>query len=192
MADKIARKDFFNNEKSDLSNAIDKKREADVLLIVGSMYVYLVTHGEMPVKDEVFERILLDKIDLNQLNEHFLWQTFMRLNEIVIQLRRWGEIQSAETIEKILLKIDYAKLADFSFSMAGGILGIALFGADINLAKPIIELGKTDTKYRDALGEVKMWLINSFPYLSGVYRETGRRLLNELDDIPIPDQKSIV
>ena len=63
---------------------------------------------------------------------------------------------------------------------------MVLLGVEYTLLKPILDMGVSQKKVRDALGHVKDWLSYAFPQLPGLHREAARRILSTLEDIPIP------
>ena len=65
---------------------------------------------------------------------------------------------------------------------------MVLLGVDYALLKPILVMSMSDKKVRNALGQVKPWLSYAFSKLPGSHREIARRILADLEDIPIPEK----
>ena len=46
----------------------------------------------------------------------------------------------------------------------------------------------SDKKVQNALGQIKPWLSDTSLKLPGSYREIARKILSDLEDIPIPEK----
>ena len=106
------------------------------------------------------------------------------LLELLIQLLSWGETQWVSDIESFLEALDVRECEPFAESYTMRIGLATLQGAEMSLWDTVVETGKIEKKFRDALGRFKEFLNYAFPFLPAFAMDRARMMLSSMEDIP--------
>ena len=187
LASSVSTDDFLEQSLLQIPESIEENHGPVVTIVLASLYVYLCVNGRIPDNVSVFKDKQTELSNIWKLNEPFDWQSHLILANILMQLQLWGDFESAKDIENIFHQIDYSTFSNSTHDVIGEIISAILLGADYSLLLPILEKKNTDKKIRRDLKELKSWLSQIFSVAPGSYRETIRKILNDLKDIPLPE-----
>ena len=189
-AREIAEPGFLDEELPLLPKRIKDNEGLVAATVLAALYVYLCTHGKMPESAKVFDDNPMLARDMSRLAEPFNWHCLLRLITILNQLQSWRDFKWAGIISKLFRDIDYSGISESSTIqyVVSGIISMVLLGADYALLRPILVMSASDKKVRNALGQVKPSLKYTFSKLPGSHREIARKILSDLEDIPIPEK----
>jgi hypothetical protein len=190
LAGEIAAPGFLDEELPLLPKRIKDNDGPVAVTVLAALYVYLCTHGKMPEGAKVFGDNPMLARDMSRLEEPFNWHCLLRLITILNQLQSWRDFKWAGIISKLLRDVDYSGISESSTikHVVSGMISMVLLGVDYALLKPILVMSVSDKKVRNALGQVKPWLSYAFSKLPGSHREIARKILSDLEDIPIPEK----
>ena len=190
LAGEIAKPGFLDEELPLLPKRIKDNEGPVAATVLAALHVYLCTHGKMPESAKVFDDNRMLARDMSRLEEPFNWHCLLRLITILNQLQSWRDFKWAGIISKLFRDIDYARISESSTiqDVVSGIISMVLLGVDYALLRPILVMSASDKKVRNALGQVKPWLSYAFSKLPGSHREIARKILSDLEDIPIPEK----
>ena len=188
LAGEIAKPGFLDKELPLLPKRIKDNEGSIAAVVLAALHVYLCTHGKMPESAKVFDDNPMLAKNMSGLEYPFNWYCLLRLITILNQLQSWRDFKWAGIISKLFRDIDYAGISESSTiqDVVSGIISMVLLGVDYTLLKPILVMSVSDKKVRNALGQVKPWLSYTFSKLPGLHREIARKILADLEDIPIP------
>jgi len=190
LAREIAEPGFLDEELPLLPKRIKHNEGSIAAVVLAALYVYLCTHGKMPEGAKVFDNNLMLARDISRLKDPFNWHCLVRLITILGQLQSWRDFKWAGIISKLFRHVDYSGISESSAIQAvvSGIISMVLLGVDYALLRPILVMSTSDKKVRNALGQVKPLLTYTFSKLPGSHREIARKILSDLEDIPIPEK----
>ena len=194
LAGEIAKPGFLDEELPLLPKRIKDNEGSIAAVVLAALHVYLCTHGKMPEGAKVFDNNPMLARDMSRLEEPFNWHCLLRLITILNQLQSWRDFKWAGIISKLFRDIDYARISESSTiqDVVSGIISMVLLGVDYALLRPILVMSASDKKVRNALGQVKPWLSYAFSKLPGSHREIARKILSDLEDIPIPEKTTAI
>ncbi len=190
LAGEIAKPEFLDEELPLLPKRIKDNEGSIAAVVLAALHVYLCTHGKMPESAKVFDDNPMLARDMSGLEHPFNWHCLLRLITILNQLQSWRDFKDAGIISKLFRDIDYARITEPSTMqhVVSGIISMVLLGVNYALLRPILVMSTSDKKVRNALGQVKPWLSYAFSKLPGSHREIARKILSDLEDIPMPDK----
>jgi hypothetical protein len=187
IAENVSKAGFLDEELPLLPRRIKDNEGPLAAIALAALYVFLCTRGKMPDSSRVFEENPMLARDISRLDDSSGWRCLLMLLTIIGQLQAWGNFKWAGVIAKLFRHVDYSGMSDSStMQVVWGAISVVLLGVEYTLLKPILDMGVSQKKVRDALGQVKDWLSYAFPQLPGSHREAARRILSALEDIPIP------
>ncbi|MEA1992010.1 MAG: SIR2 family protein [Thermodesulfobacteriota bacterium] len=194
IAEAVSKSGFLDEELPLLPRRIeDNEGPLATTVVLTSLYVFLCTRGKMPKSARVFEDAPMLARNISRLKDSSGWHCLLILLTILCQLQAWGDFKWAGVIAKLFRHVDYSGMSDSStMQVVGGAISVVLLGVEYALLKPILDMGASDKKVRDALGRSKEWLSYAFPQLPGSHREAARRILSALEDIPVPKKSDEV
>ena len=190
MAKDVSSPDFLDKELTNLPKRIKDGKGGDIsFTILNSLYVFLSTHGKMPNSAKIFKEYPMVVNDISKLDDPSNWYCLLILIKIFSQLQSWNDFKWTEIISELFKRIDYSEMSESSTDrVVEGIISMVLQGADYTLFKPMLDISIYNKKVRNSLGQLKLVLSNIFSKLPGSYREIVRKLLFDLEDIPVPDK----
>ena len=190
LAGEIATPGFLNEKLPLLPKMIKENVGVVAVLVLSALYDHLCTHGEMPESATVFGDNPMLARDMGRLDDPLNWMCLLRLMTILNQLQSWRDFKWAGVITEQLLGVDYSGISEASKiqDVVSGIVSIVLLGADHTLLRRILAVSMSDRRVRIALGQVKPQLTYAFPKLTGSHREIARRILSDLEDIPVLEE----
>lgn len=187
IAEDVSKSGFLDEEFPLLPKRIKDNEGSLATVALAALYVFLCTRGKMPKSARVFEEDPMLVRNISRLEDSSGWHCLLILLTILGQLQAWGDFKWAGVIAKLFCHVDYSGMSDSStMQVVGGAISVVLLGVEYALLKPILDMGASDKKVRDALGRLKEWLSYAFPQLPGSHREAARRILSALEDIPVP------
>lgn len=187
IAEDVSKSGFLDEELPLLPKRIKDNEGPLAAIALAALYVFLCTRGKMPKSARVFEEDQMLAKNISRLEDSSGWHCLLILLTILGQLQAWGDFKWAGVIAKLFRHVDYSGMSDSStMQVVGGAISVVLLGVEYALLKPILDMGASDKKVRDALGRLKEWLSYAFPQLPGSHREAARRILSALEDIPVP------
>ena len=191
IAEDVSKSGFLDEELPLLPRRIKDNEWHLAAVALAALYVFLCTRGKMPDSSRVFEENPMLARDISRLDDSSGWRCLLILLTILGQLQVWGDFKWAGVIAKLFRHVDYSGMSDSStMQTVWSAISMVLLGVEYTLLKPILDMGASQKKVRDALGHVKGWLSYAFSQLPGSHRESARRILSALEDIPIPKKSN--
>ncbi len=161
-----------------------------ITVILGALKVYVLTHEEIPENAAVLfkENIMLAK-ELSRLKDEWAFHCLLHIIQILDKSHTSGTSDWTETIGELFKNIDYGLCTEHTIKMVlSALIAVVLRGCDYSLLKPFLNVKASDARVRNTLIHIKVILEYVFPRVPGIYRENVRKLLNDLDDIPLPEK----
>lgn len=190
LAEDVSRRNFLADHLPNLPKYIDKKELSILVLTFNLLRNYIFTNDTIPNEINIFEKDKLLLRKLSFLDDNLLILCLNATALILKKLQASGEINWTKIFIQQFNQLDYTEYSDTVLeNVVPELLGVALLGADYSLLTPIFVCKSSDRRMRRLLGKFKEWLVYAFPQVPDAYRENARRVLNDLEEIPIPDRE---
>lgn len=190
LAENVSQSNFLDTELINIPQYIKEKRGLLLAVTLASLKAFVFTRGKMPEGATVFEENKMLGREISGLEDNWAAPSLSILAKIMSGLQAAGDFNWARVIGKLFEKIDYSSCSEQTIEwVVPELIGVVLLGCDYSLLGPVFKRKASDKRVRRALGYVKISLEYSFPRVPGAYRENIRRVLNDLEDIPIPEEE---
>jgi tetratricopeptide (TPR) repeat protein len=193
LAERVSQSNFLDTELINIAQNIKKKRGLLLAVTFASLKVFVFMHGKMPEGAKVFEKNEMLAREISQLEDTWTPYCLSMLAKTMSRLQAAGVFNWSKIISKQFEKIDYTLCSEQTIELvASELIGVVLLGCDYSLLNPVFKIKASDKRVRMVLGHIKLSLEYAFPRVPGAYRENIRRVLNDLEDIPIPEENQMV
>jgi len=181
--------DFLNRELLNLSDELKKLEGASILLLITSLKVYVLTHGEMPEKATVIRDNTNIVQQICKLEEPLNWYCISNLSLSFRHLLSAGDLEWSETINQLFSKIEYDECnQNVIETIVLSLTDFVILGQNISIMKPIFDKITSNKYVRKTLGRLKPMLQYTYPLVSVEHREQIKEILNQIEDIPIVEE----
>ena len=190
LAESVSQTNFLDTELINIPQYIKEKQGLLLSVTLASLKAFVFTRGKMPEGATVFEENEMLGRAISELEDNWAAPCLSTLAKIVGRLQAAGDFNWSKIISKLFETIDYSLCSKQTIEwVVPELIGVVLLGCDYSLLAPIFKRKASDKRVRRALGYVKISLEYSFPRVPGTYRENIRRILNDLEDIPFPEEE---
>lgn len=184
-AEDACKNDFVNDELLKFKGYIEQKQWAMVALVINSLDVFLSVKNSVPNNIRVISNINIFDAAANEFLQSYIYSYFQTINK----LQARNEVELVKALSVNIQKIGFTNFSENIVDMiVMALISTILTGADYNLVRSLLQARITEKKVQNALGKVKLGLGNIFPLVQPQNRDLIRKLLNDLNDIPIPEE----
>ena len=193
LAESIKLPDFLDLELPNLFKYIKNKNGAILTIILSSLKKYLYISGEMPKKSDILKKRNTLINDINNLNQIWSDICIPILGQIFYKLQIFNELDWCETFSKLFKKLNYSQFSEKIINnLITDLVAVILLGGDFKLFKSFSNLKNENKHVRNSLIGIKRILEYLFPQVTVEYRENVRKILNELENLPVSNNKEFL
>jgi len=188
FAELISQEDFLEKELTVLPEYIQAKMSGPILITISALKAYFFSRGNLPESAEIFEKNKYLVRDIGQLDNEKSWATIFVLTQILQRLLAAKIYKWAEIFGKQIAEIDYENCGGVNLeNILNSLVITVLMGHDHSVLSPLLDLKTEHADIRTNFGRIKASLEYIFPSIPLTYQENARKILNELTNIPIPN-----
>jgi tetratricopeptide (TPR) repeat protein len=189
LAENVSRPNFLAENLPRLPEYIENNQLSNIAITLSLLNDNIIMNNEVPFEAKIFseDKSLARKIATlgDELPGFFLRTMAL----ILSRLQTAGNIHWSNIFYQQFNQLDYTKYSDEVIKIViPELVGVVLLGGNYSILKPILVCKNSDKRIRQILGEMKEWLVYAFPRVPDAYRENVRKILNDLEDIPLPER----
>ena len=177
---------------SNIPQYIEEEKEGLLAIITASFKNNILLSGKLPDALKVFEENRYIVKNINQPGDEKTTFCLVSLAQIINRLQYLGYLHWSKIISDQFQQLDYTKCSERTINyVVPELVSGVLLGADYNLLNPVLATKSLDKRVRKILGIIKERLQYAYPRIPVEYRETLRKILRDIKDIPVPEKRGL-